>query len=246
MPSLRLPRGADPSLPIALGGAGITLRDAAGLYAALATDGTAMKLRLRADDPAVPQPFLQRRAAASVAAVLTHRFPDGGPAGVAWKTGTSWGGRDAWALGFDRDHVAAVWIGRPDGTPVPSATGASMALPMLARLFGLLPAAPRPEPPPLPAAREQHVAHADSLRLLFPPPGAVLGAPLSGDASKVVLRAMGGQRPLTFLVDGAPLATDPARRDAAWRPTAPGFYRLTVLDAAGGAAHANVRVKERP
>ncbi len=243
---LVLPRGADPSLPIALGGAGITLRDAAGLYAALATDGTAIKLRLRADDPATPQPFLQRRAAASIAAVLTHRFPDGGPTGVAWKTGTSWGGRDAWALGFDSDHVAAVWIGRPDGTPVAGATGASMALPMLARLFGLLPAAPRPEPPPLPAAREQHTAHADSLRLLFPPPGAVLGAPLSGDASRVVLRAMGGRRPLTFLVDGAPLATDPARREAAWRPTAPGFYRLTVLDAAGGAAHASVRVKERP
>jgi penicillin-binding protein 1C len=241
---LVLPRGADPSLPIALGGAGITLRDAAGLYAALATDGTAMRLRLRADDPAVPQPFLQQRAAASIAAVLTHRFPDGGPAGVAWKTGTSWGGRDAWALGFDRDHVAAVWIGRPDGTPVPCATGASLALPMLARLFGLLPAAPRPAPPPLPVAREPRVAHADSLRLLFPPPGEVLGAALSGEATRVVLRAMGGQRPLTFLVDGAPLATDPARRDAAWRPTAPGFYRLTVLDASGSTAHANVRVKE--
>jgi penicillin-binding protein 1C len=115
---------------------------------------------------------------------------------------------------------------------------------MLARLFGLLPAAPRPAPPPLPVAREPRVAHADSLRLLFPPPGAVLGAALSGEATRVVLRAMGGQRPLTFLVDGAPLATDPARRDAAWRPTAPGFYRLTVLDASGSTAHANVRVKE--
>jgi penicillin-binding protein 1C len=243
---LALPHGADPSLPIALGGAGITPRDLAGLYAALATDGRAMALRLTADDPARPLPFLQPRAAEAIAAVLTHPFPDLGPPGVAWKTGTSWGGRDAWALGFDRDHVAAVWIGRPDGTPMPGATGAGLALPMLARLFGLLPAAPRPAPPPLPPAREPHIARANALRLLFPPPGAVLGAPLSGTPARVVLRAMGGQRPLTFLVDGAPLATDPARREAAWRPAAPGFYRLTVLDAAGSAAHANVRVKDVP
>ncbi len=54
---------------------------------------------------------------------------------------------------------------------------------------------------------------------------------------------MGGRRPLTFLVDGAPLAVDPARREAAWNPQAPGFYRLTVLDADGTAARAAVRVK---
>lgn len=243
---LALPRGADPSLPIALGGAGITLRDLAGLYAALADDGRAAPLALLATDRPEPRPFLQPRAAATTAQVLTHPFPDGGPTGIAWKTGTSWGGRDAWALGFDRDHVAAVWVGRPDGTPMPGATGARLALPLLARLFGLLPAAPRPTPPPLPVAREPRLATADSLRLLFPPPGAVLGAPLSGHGARVVLRAMGGQRPLTFLVDGAPLHTDPARREAAWRPAAPGFYRLTVLDATGSAAHANVRVKDTP
>ena len=240
---LWLPPGADASLPIALGGDGVTLRDAVGLYAALATDGSAMPLRLRADDPASPVTFLQPRAAATVAAVLTHPFPEGGPPGVAWKTGTSWGGRDAWALGFNRTHVAGVWVGRPDGTPLPGATGARLALPMLARLFELLPAAPRPIPPPSPPPRARmSVARADGLRLLFPPPGAVLGSELLGGDTTVTLRAMGGQRPLTFLVDGAKLATDPARREAAWRPAAPGFYRLTVLDAEGGAARATVRV----
>jgi penicillin-binding protein 1C len=54
---------------------------------------------------------------------------------------------------------------------------------------------------------------------------------------------MGGQRPLTFLVNGAPLRTDPARREVSWRPEGPGFYRLTVLDADGGAARVSVRVK---
>jgi penicillin-binding protein 1C len=76
------------------------------------------------------------------------------------------------------------------------------------------------------------------LRLLFPPPGAVL----SGDGP-VTLRAMGGRRPLTFMVDGAPITADPARREAAWLPNAPGFYRVTILDADGAAAHAAVRVR---
>jgi penicillin-binding protein 1C len=234
---LRLPDGADPSLPLALGGAGITLRQAVGVYSALAGDGTAPVLRLSADEGPTRLPFLEPRAAAAVAEVLTQPFPDGGAAGVAWKTGTSWGGRDAWALGFDRAHVAGVWVGRPDGTPVPGATGRSLALPLLARVFDLLPISARPAPPPLrtvvTAARR-----ADALRLLFPPPDATLG----GDGP-VVVRVMGGRRPLTFLVDGAPLPSDPARREAAWLPPAPGFYRLTVLDEEGGAVYAGVRVQ---
>ena len=234
---LRLPPGADASLPLALGGAGLTLRQAAALYAALAGDGSAVPLRLREADAAEPRPFLQPRIAATVAGVLTQRLPDGGPPGIAWKTGTSWGGRDAWALGFDRRHVVGVWVGRPDGTPLPGATGRRLALPLLGRVFDLLPAAPRDLPPPAHVER-QVAAPADALRLLFPPPQAVLS-----DDGPVTLRAMGGRRPLVFMVDGAPLATDPARRDASWNPPGPGFYRLTVLDADGEAARAGVRVK---
>jgi penicillin-binding protein 1C len=54
---------------------------------------------------------------------------------------------------------------------------------------------------------------------------------------------MGGRRPLTFLVDGAPLPASPARREVAWTPAGPGFYRLTVLDADGATSRAAVRVR---
>jgi len=238
--ALRLPRGADPSLPLALGGAGITLRQAAGLYAALATDGSGGPLRLLADEPGARPPFLPRDAAETVANVLTRRFPFGGPEGVAWKTGTSWGGRDAWALGFDRRFVAGVWVGRPDGTPMPGATGASVALPLLARVFGLLPAAPRSPPPALAATavRTTTAVAGDALRLLFPPPGAVVSAD-----GPVTIRAMGGQRPLTFLVDGRPILAEAARREAGWQPPGPGFYRITILDSDGAAVHAAVQVR---
>jgi penicillin-binding protein 1C len=57
---------------------------------------------------------------------------------------------------------------------------------------------------------------------------------------------MGGRRPLTFLVDGAPLEADRIRRDVAWQPAGPGFYHLTVLDADGTSVRANVQVRAIP
>jgi penicillin-binding protein 1C len=231
---------AGASLPLALGGAGITLRGAASLYAGLATDGSVAPLRL--SGPALPvQPLMSPRAAATIAGILTQDFPDGGPTGVAWKTGTSWGGRDAWAMGFDGRHVAGVWVGRPDGTALPGATGRAMALPLLARLFTLVPASPRPATPVAPSpVSHARLARADALRLLFPPQDATV----SGDGP-ITLRAMGGRRPLSFLIDGARVASDPARREASWQPPSAGFYRLTILDADGQSTQAAVRVRPR-
>jgi penicillin-binding protein 1C len=231
-----LPRGVDASLPLALGGAGTTLRDMVGLYALLGDGGRAGGLRFTPGQGA-GAPVLEARAAAAVAGVLVQDFPGGGPRGVAWKTGTSWGGRDAWAFGFDGRHVAGVWVGRPDGTPTPGLTGRDAALPVLAKLFALLPEAPL-ERATIRADAVPAALGSDPLRLLFPPPGAVLAE----GAGPVVLRVAGGRRPLTFLVDGAPIARDAARRDLGWLPPGPGFYRLAIMDAEGALVAADVRV----
>jgi penicillin-binding protein 1C len=231
-----LPRGVDASLPLALGGAGTTLRDMVGLYALLGDGGRAGALRFTPGQGAGAA-VVEARAAAAVAGVLVQDFPGGGPRGVAWKTGTSWGGRDAWAFGFDGRHVAGVWVGRPDGTPIPGLTGRDAALPVLAKLFALLPEAPlerTPSRPDTPVA----ALGSDPLRLIFPPPGAVLAE----GAGPVVLRVAGGRRPLTFLVDGAPLAPAAARRELGWLPPGPGFYRIAIMDAEGALVAADLRV----
>ncbi len=234
----RLPPGAEPSLPLALGGAGTTLRELVALHAVLGDAGRAAPLTALPGPPAPRVDVLVPHAAAAVAGILVQPFPGGGPEGIAWKTGTSWGGRDAWALGLDRRHVAGVWVGRPDGTPIPGLTGRAAALPVLARSFALLPAAPR-QPLYVRPAAQPFAEAADRLRLLFPMPGAVLAE----GAGPVTLRATGGRRPLTFLVDGAPLAAERARREAAWTPPGPGFYRITVLDADGVSARSELRVR---
>ena len=111
--------------------------------------------------------------------MLTRPLPEFGPRGIAWKTGTSWGGRDAWAFGFDARHVVAVWIGRPDGTPMPGATGTSLALPLLSRVFDLLPKAPRSAKP----VPEQHVhPSAAGRRCAAPAVPAIRGGAVGGRA----------------------------------------------------------------
>ena len=58
---------------------------------------------------------------------------------IAWKTGTSFGYRDGWAIGTSPDYVVGVWAGNADGEGRPGLTGISIAAPVMFELFGLLP-----------------------------------------------------------------------------------------------------------
>jgi len=235
---LVLPPRATGSLPVILGGAGITLRHLLALYCALGTDGRVVPLRFTAARHGEVYRLLSPAAAKEVAAILTRPLPTGGSEAIAWKTGTSAGNRDSWAIGFDREHAVAVWIGRPDGSARPGEAAADTAVPILARIFDLLPAAPRVLPQvPAASASLATVPALDPLRIVSPPSSATLEA---GHA--IMLRAVGGERPLHFLVDGAPIASTPALRDTEWKPPGPGFFRVGVLDAAGHSAEISLRI----
>ena len=135
----RLPDQAPAGLAIGLGGVGLTLRDLVAVYAAIARGGRSVALRESRDEPAaIPagQPVLEERACWYLASILSGA--DSGVRGggdVAVKTGTSFGYRDAWAIGFDGRHVVGVWAGRPDGAPVPGFTGTTSAVPLLRDAF---------------------------------------------------------------------------------------------------------------
>jgi penicillin-binding protein 1C len=66
---------------------------------------------------------------------------------IAWKTGTSFGYRDGWAIGTSAEYVVGVWVGNADGEGRPGLTGISAAAPLLFEIFGLLPSSPWFEPP---------------------------------------------------------------------------------------------------
>jgi penicillin-binding protein 1C len=145
---LQLPRGADPNLSIILGGAGARLEDLVGAYTAFNRRGVATRVRLTPDSAPIERRLLSEGAAWIVRSILeanprpgyaNDTFDTSGKPRVAWKTGTSYGFRDAWAIGATRRYTIGVWIGRPDGTPMPGQYGAVTALPLLFQAVDSLP-----------------------------------------------------------------------------------------------------------
>ena len=164
--SLKFPRGATPNLALILGGTGARLEDLVGAHAALHRGGIAERVRYAPDDPTVDRRLLSPGAAWIVREILEANprpgeregmFDAGRRPRVSWKTGTSYGFRDAWAIGGTSRYTVGVWVGRPDGTPLPGQYGAITALPLL---FEVVDSLPRVRGdgvrPPMPASVSAH------------------------------------------------------------------------------------------
>ena len=141
---LILPAGAEPNLSLILGGAGARLADITAAYSALARHGKVGKLRMLARDPLVERPLLSPGSAWIIRRILAGEaqpLPDDSLTQVvplAWKTGTSYGYRDAWAIGVNARYSIGIWTGRPDGTPVAGQFGFASAIPLLNQVSNLL------------------------------------------------------------------------------------------------------------
>ncbi|MGE0338477.1 MAG: penicillin-binding protein 1C [Xanthobacteraceae bacterium] len=268
---LQLPQGEIPGLAIGLGGLGLRLEDLTTLYTALARGGDAFPLIHRLDvanDNQRRTRLLDPAAAWYVGNILIGAPPpeNAGFGRIAFKTGTSYGYRDAWAIGFDGKVTIAVWVGRPDGQPVPGMIGRAVAAPVLFDAFAR--AVPKIEPLraapagaiiastvrlPLPLRRftpagemRTLAASEPPLKITFPMNGAQLALERDGPLSPpqpLVIKTTGGNGPYRFLVDGRPLGEADFRNAAFWQPEGPGFVRLTVIDASGATDSVVVRLQ---
>lgn len=143
---LVLPALAEPNLALILGGAGSRLEDLVSGYSAFARDGKSATLRFQPDDTLRERPLLSPGSAWIVRRILSGQArPDRDPRAelvqrpvLAWKTGTSYGFRDAWAIGVGPRYLIGVWIGRPDGTPVPGQFGLASAAPLMLQVHDVL------------------------------------------------------------------------------------------------------------
>ena len=267
--NLILPKDEVPGLAMGLGGVGITLNDLVRLYSGLARLGNAMPLRkiVRDDGGETDvRRLMDQSAAWQVGNILIGTPPpDNAPHNrIAFKTGTSYGYRDAWSIGFDGRMTIGVWVGRPDGAPVPGLTGRTAAAPILFDAFartGKLPAA-LPKPPkgtliasnaklPLPLRRFRpagdfiRTGSEQALRIQFPLNGSRIDAYNSGEtnASALPVKVAGGVLPMTMLVNGVAVGDIDSRRQKLIDPPGPGFVRLTVMDATGAADTVVVRIQ---
>jgi penicillin-binding protein 1C len=252
-----------PGLAIGLGGVGVTLEDLVAIYAAIARGGTAVAITDeldRAPRPEDTRRVLDDRAAWYVSSILAGVPTPAkvSPGGLAFKTGTSYGYRDAWAVGFDGRHVVGVWVGRPDGVPVPGLAGIDAAAPILvdtfARLGPLVPLGAAPQgilvatsselPPPLKHVRNHRSHSAAAIpgpQIAFPPDGArVELGPGAGAGVELALKVRNGSPPFTWFANGVPIDRQPFMRTARWIPNGPGFATISVVDGRGQSSRVTV------
>jgi penicillin-binding protein 1C len=264
--NLVLPKDEAPGLAMGLGGVGVTLQDLALLYAGLPRLGTTRPLREimdGKDDGREPLRLMDQVAAWQVGNVLMGTPPPENAVRnrIAFKTGTSYGYRDAWSVGFDGRMTIAVWVGRPDGAPVPGLIGREGAAPILFDAFarlgapaalprapaGVLAASNGQLPPPLRRFQSAPLAGSNAqaaLHILFPPDGARLDlATTGGKPDPIPVKLTGAVEPLTVFVNGSPLPPQP-RGTLFFTPSGPGFARVTVIDSTGATASVEVRLTD--
>jgi penicillin-binding protein 1C len=270
---IALPPSTAPSLAVALGGAGMSLEDLGQVYAAIARGGESIPLTTLSTDGApinraTGKTLLSPVAAWYVADILSGTPPpvNAKRGAIAYKTGTSYGYRDAWAAGFDGKHTVLVWIGRPDGVPTAGLTGLQSAAPILFDAFlrigerrvplrsapdGALIAEGSALPPPLRRFAADRLESPSStytdapVAIAFPPDQAEIEmlTGLDGKPRPLVLKAEGGVLPLVWMANGAPIATSTHRREITYAPDGVGFLKLSVIDAAGKADRVLVELK---
>ncbi|CUX63682.1 penicillin-binding protein 1C [Agrobacterium genomosp. 13] len=266
---LVLPANEAPGLAIALGGAGISLVDLVQLYTGLA--GSSDPVRLGDGIRSFPERLGGDRlfsdaAIWNITDILSGVLPPLGmkQRGIAYKTGTSYGYRDAWSVGYDGRHVLGVWVGRADNGAVPGIAGYATAAPILFEAFeksGVaitpMPAAPsgvaRVAVSDLPANQRRFTLTASGLlsasrresapRIVYPPEGARVELSSQSGISPLVLKLQGGRAPFRWLANGMPLPDVSLRRNSEWRPEGQGFSTLTVIDADGRASSVRVFIE---
>jgi penicillin-binding protein 1C len=264
---------ARPGLPVALGGVGISLEDLTRLYAGLAEGGRMRAWRVLRGKDGEPSGATARLLSPAAAWYVTDILaesppPEGFVAGhrqVAFKTGTSYGFRDAWAIGYDAGHTVGIWLGRPDNGYTAGLSGLRSAVPVLLEVLDLLPRAGlapllRERPAGVLVARNGdlppalrhfdapsvpplvHATAGEGPRILYPPAGVLVE--VGGAACPVLhLETRGGQPPFHLLVDGRPVASVEDRQALTWMPDRDGAVCLTVLDARGRADRVRLRVR---
>ncbi len=137
----------DLGLSTILGGCGVSLEELTRLFAAFANGGLMQSIQFSQSAKKDTLRLLSPESAFMVTNILTQITRPDLPNNfdnsyhlprIAWKTGTSYGRRDAWSIGYNKRYTVGVWIGNFSGTGVPELSGANTATPLLFTIFNAL------------------------------------------------------------------------------------------------------------
>ena len=253
---LVLPQNADPSLSLILGGCGISLVDLTALYAALEDDGLWYKNLFKANEKKLYSRRILSKGASRAVSEILKKVP--APAGftkeldISYKTGTSWGSRDAWAVGSYGQYTAGVWCGRPDGKPAYGITGFEDAAPLLFRILQNLNAVAQKKPelspqellPKLPPkallSLEKHVFDDPlALKIEFPQDGSVL---VPGNFGDIDVFVKGGVPPLYLFVNNKSCPDPDSFNVSEFIDNSKEYQEISVIDSSGRGCSIKVKI----
>ena len=234
-------------LPIALGGAGLTLHELVSLYTALGNGGKVTKISaspvaaIKAREEA--QPLFGAAEIAQINHLLSNNTAGAGRLhgrikrqAIAYKTGTGPGGSDAWAIGTNGDYVVGIWIGSPTGDYLAKNTGLGQAVPVMNKVFDGLPVGQLAQQAP--QAAPEALASADKanteLVVRFPVDGSVIEGRGAGVPIPIVLE--NAQYPVLVLVNGQESLWIPAAGAANVTLHQAGTYQFSLIDGDGKSA----------
>jgi len=278
-----------PTLPIALGGVGMNLRDLMSLYVTLANGGEfkplnyikekreyskGQKMPIKENTPKEkpPSSFLTTPAAAQfVTHILAGMSAPSGyldremirGAQLAYKTGTSYGYRDAWAIGYTPDYTIGIWVGRPDGSACPNQTGRDVAAPLLFQIVDLLPYSGKLFKSLLVKGESAEKSEIGSrlaniqsvqkktpkishkgLQIKFPKEGSILNLEFEKDKPQPIpIQFERGSAPFYLFVNDELIQTLNAHK-AFLELNEPGFHKLTVLDSKGQSQSVTIELRD--
>lgn len=245
---MALPAGSQANLSLALGGFGLSLEGLTSLYPAFANAGRWQPLTWLCPPPSQTRQIIEKKhlfsaeAANSIWEILRDNPPPPGfpPEALAFKTGTSYGFRDAWTVLWDEHLTLGLWLGRADASSNPGFFGRNSAAVLAFDFFHALPQRPSSQRSrPAQSAKapkglqyfqapSMSILEKNPLQIIFPKDG----SQLTLGEGLFILEASGGKRPLRWFVNGAALPTRLRDRRAFWSAEA-GFYTITVVDANG-------------
>ncbi|MCX7343129.1 MAG: penicillin-binding protein 1C [Proteobacteria bacterium] len=221
-----------PGLAIGLGGVGISLQDLVQLYALLAEGKLLNNIAQNWVTQTLAQtPMPDQR-------IKNH--------GVAYKTGTSYGFRDAWSIGYDNDYVVGVWVGKADGTPCPGYHGRQIAAPLMMQIFDYLKISPIAVP-------EQTIiqdhklrfknAEKNEFKITMPQTNTTICVPESGE----VFLNTNEDGPTLWYVNSNYLGKSPKGEGVhIWKPDNSGFYEITATNSKNETANCSVQITREP
>ena len=222
-----------PGLAIGLGGIGIGLYDLVQLYALLA-EGKLLNN--------IAQIWVTQTLAQTPMPDQLIKNP-----GIAYKTGTSYGFRDAWSIGYDKDHVVGIWVGRADGTPCPGYHGRQIAAPLMMQIFNYLGITPisidcAQTQKASQQLRFQNLEESD-LKITMPKTNTTVCVPENGE----VFLSTNKNGPILWYVNGKYLGESRKSESTyTWKSINSGFYEITAICNDNKVATCNVQITQEP